>query len=810
MEVTTRLTWNEERSLQKLLGNVSLTLLYKSTVHGCSTEDADQRCTDQGSILIMIYLSDAIFGVFMLGNYPKLNNSGKPNSSFCFSLTEKNNIIETSFLKVNFVPKISGKEPVIFSLDSDTFSIVPDKSTHNIQFNLKEKLRVANSSRATYLECEIFRVEGIMVDPSYIPRIMRVTPHRNKLLSELRAYKPHADMVSKIRILLLGPVGSGKSSFFNSVKSIFQGHVTRQAIVGSDSTSITEQYRTYSVKDGKYGTFLPFVLCDSMGLDETEGEGLCMDDIPHILRGHVPDRYQFNPHKPITPKHPNFITSPSLKDRIHCVAYVLDINSINNLSSKMVAKLKQVHKEVLNCGLAHVALLTKVSNCNEVLQDSFLNMNTSMTSQSQIESMAVTTNLTWWQKKILQNHFGEKRLSLLYKASVHTFSRHHLLGRCSNQGPTITVIYGDNCVTGVYVQESYQEQEEISSVIIFALKETKILEYKIRSYDSLLFGSQFMSRNDDFCINLHNQKLSIPSDVRKKLRLPQDHISIQECEVFRCEDLLDERNIKKIIELRNCLLSDLKAYKPYGDLIQEIRILLLGPTGAGKSSFFNSVKSIYQGYVTHQALVGTDTAGISQKYRTYSIREKKDGNALPFILCDSMGLGENEGGLCMNDIVNILKGHIPDRYENNSLKPITSNHPNYIDSPLLKDRIHCVAFVFDANSIEHLSEEMVAKIKRTRREVIKCGVMHIALLTHVDTMNLITKGDLIDIYRCMPVKIKLNQVNRKLGFALSDILVVSNYTSEWSLDPVKDVLILSALRQMLWTADDFLEDLPLQ
>lgn len=54
------------------------------------------------------------------------------------------------------------------------------------------------------------------------------------------------------------------------------------------------------------------------------------------------------------------------------------------------------------------------------------------------------------------------------------------------------------------------------------------------------------------------------------------------------------------------------------------------------------------------------------------------------------------------------------------------------------------------------------------------------------------------------------EVHKKLGFALSDILVVSNYTSEWTLDPIKDVLNLSALRQMLWAADDFLEDLPLE
>ncbi|XP_054576683.1 interferon-induced protein 44-like isoform X3 [Eptesicus fuscus] len=143
-------------------------------------------------------------------------------------------------------------------------------------------------------------------------------------------------------------------------------------------------YRIYSIKDGNDGKSLPFMLCDTMGLDEKEGVGLHMDDIPQILKGCVPDRYHFRPQQPITSRHPTFITSPSLKDRIHCVAYVLDINCINSLSSEMVEKFKQVHKIVLNCGIQQVALLTKVKNYHGVLQKDFLNMNNSMTSQSQI------------------------------------------------------------------------------------------------------------------------------------------------------------------------------------------------------------------------------------------------------------------------------------------------------------------------------------------------------------------------------------------------------------------------------------------
>lgn len=51
-------------------------------------------------------------------------------------------------------------------------------------------------------------------------------------MDDIRQYRPNRS-VSKARVLLLGPAGGGKSSFFNSVCSIFRGHVTSQVIRGT-------------------------------------------------------------------------------------------------------------------------------------------------------------------------------------------------------------------------------------------------------------------------------------------------------------------------------------------------------------------------------------------------------------------------------------------------------------------------------------------------------------------------------------------------------------------------------------------------
>ncbi|KAM6217075.1 interferon-induced protein 44 [Rhynchocyon petersi] len=427
--------------------------------------------------------------------------------------------------------------------------------------------------------------------------------------------------------------------------------------------------------------------------------------------------------------------------------------------------------------------------------------------------MAVTTRMTWRQEKHLQNHFGGKQFSLLYKASVHGFTNTCLLQRCAAQGPTVTVIYGEDNVIGAYTQKSYQEVNK-GSVTLFAFK---ISEFQTSGFEVQLFNTYTEKRTSFFyeddtiyyenCalnIDLERKIILMDSTIMKTIGLPLGKYSFQECEVFRCEDLLDQRSGNHATEFRDSLLCDMKTYKPCGGLVDQSRILFLGPTGSGKSSFINSVKSVFRGRVTNLAVMNL----FSNQFRTYFIKDMNNECPLPFILCDSMGLKEEEDGLCMDDVIFILKGHIPDRYQFNSTKPMTASNLNYIDSPLLKDKIHCVAFVLDCNSIKYLSDEMTAKIRRLRREVIKCGMAHVALLTHIDDLDLITKADLTDPYRCMPVKLMLEEVHRKLGFPLSNILVVSNYTCEWELDLIKDAMILSALKQMLCAADDFLGDLP--
>ena len=65
-----------------------------------------------------------------------------------------------------------------------------------------------------------------------------------QLLQELKRnieqYKPLKELnVDQARVLLVGQVGAGKSSFFNTINSIFRGYITSQACIGNAEHSLT-------------------------------------------------------------------------------------------------------------------------------------------------------------------------------------------------------------------------------------------------------------------------------------------------------------------------------------------------------------------------------------------------------------------------------------------------------------------------------------------------------------------------------------------------------------------------------------------
>ncbi|XP_055021147.1 interferon-induced protein 44-like isoform X4 [Boleophthalmus pectinirostris] len=256
------------------------------------------------------------------------------------------------------------------------------------------------------------------------------------------------------------------------------------------------------------------------------------------------------------------------------------------------------------------------------------------------------------------------------------------------------------------------------------------------------------------------------------------------------------------------LMDTVSSYKPLCSSVSKVRVLLMGPVGAGKSSFFNSINSVFKGHVTIQAMAGSSATSVTTQFRTYSVKAGREGKPLPIILCDTMGLEDSTGaGLDIDDITSILKGHMPNCYQFNASAPLHSETHGYRSSPELKDKIHCLVFVLDGCKISIMPDKLEAKLAAVRRKANLLGIPQLALVTKVDEACPIVKEDLTSVYKSPYIKDLLQEASARLGLPLSCVLPLKNYSEELELELPVDILVLSALQQILRFADTYFEEL---
>ncbi|XP_029286168.1 interferon-induced protein 44-like isoform X2 [Cottoperca gobio] len=193
---------------------------------------------------------------------------------------------------------------------------------------------------------------------------------KTSLMKTVSSYRPSCHDVTQARVLLLGPVGSGKSSLISSVQSVFNGRVTNRAMVGSSSTSFTKKLQSFNIHGEKGEDPTGLVLCDIMGLGDGEMTGLTLHDILSVIKGHVPEGHKFLPDQPVRSETAGFVKRPSLKDKIHCVAFVVDASKILTYPKGLSTTFRQLRKHISDLDVHQVALLTHVDAiCPETAKD---------------------------------------------------------------------------------------------------------------------------------------------------------------------------------------------------------------------------------------------------------------------------------------------------------------------------------------------------------------------------------------------------------------------------------------------------------
>ncbi|KAI7811115.1 hypothetical protein IRJ41_010586 [Triplophysa rosa] len=183
-----------------------------------------------------------------------------------------------------------------------------------------------------------------------------VTPWRNtpwnekeRLEKDLREFQLSHPNIEYVRILVVGEIGAGKSSFINSINSAFQKRITTEALANAtSSTSFTRTYRTYTIKSGE--SILPFVFNDVMGLESEESRGAHPEDIVKALQGFLKEGHKFNPASCVSVDDEGYKSNPTPQERTYCLVYVMAADKVSLMSSEVIKKMEYVRKKASEMG----------------------------------------------------------------------------------------------------------------------------------------------------------------------------------------------------------------------------------------------------------------------------------------------------------------------------------------------------------------------------------------------------------------------------------------------------------------------------
>ncbi|XP_060593419.1 interferon-induced protein 44-like isoform X1 [Ruditapes philippinarum] len=220
----------------------------------------------------------------------------------------------------------------------------------------------------------------------------------------------------KPTIVLVGPVGAGKSSFVNAILSVSKGHKTDGACTGKGDKSCTTSYDKYTDNS----LLQNFRLRDCMGLEKSAEEGFNVADMVSLLKGHIKDGYTFNPRSPITPENKtHWRDNPKFEHQTHCVVFVVDANVMHTgIPPAYVRKIREIQTAVKQLRIPRVLILTKADVLCEEVQKEISNVFRSFRVREAIKTASEVFNIPEASIHPISNYEDEDSVVMNWKKNI--------------------------------------------------------------------------------------------------------------------------------------------------------------------------------------------------------------------------------------------------------------------------------------------------------------------------------------------------------------------------------------------------------
>merc|ERR1711892_678438 len=237
--------------------------------------------------------------------------------------------------------------------------------------------------------------------------------------------------------------------------------------------------------------------------------------------------------------------------------------------------------------------------------------------------------------------------------------------------------------------------------------------------------------------------------------------------------------------------------------LEFFNVLLIGQVSAGKSSFYNTIESVFSDYVTTRADAGQVDASLTTQFRTYKVKAMDhDNKPIRFKFCDTMGLSDTSG-LTPENFGTIMDGHV---HDGDDLRDELEAGSETYD----EDKMHCVVFLVDASRMSFMDEVIIEKFRKIREQGTNRNLNPVVILTRIDECCAELdrdEGDITQVFHSKTVRDLVVEVTQKFGVAQNMVFPVQNYSSELEKEPGIDILLLRALRQILRCSKTCIDDM---